>query len=266
MAKLLGMSLTSGPSLYAETAGSGAPLVLLHGWGMNLRVFDALRSRLAERYAVTALDLPGHGASPWPQGCTPEGQLELIASRLPPACTLIGWSLGGQLALMLAAQAARTVRRLVLIATTPRFVQGPDWPHGLPAAMLREFAAELARDSAATVARFLELQVRADREADATLAVLQAAIEQHGAAHPQALRGGLEVLVQTDLRALAPTVQLPALLITGQSDCITPPAATRALSRLLPGAQLLELPRAGHAPFISRCEAVAEAIMQFRGP
>lgn len=249
--------------LYAESAGAGPPLVLLHGWGMNLRVFDALRTRLAPRYAVTALDLPGHGASPWPSGCTLERQLQLIVEQLPPDSTLVGWSLGGQLALRLAARAACAVRRVVLISTTPRFVQEAHWPHGLAPATLQQFADELRRDSARTVARFLELQVRADRAAAATLAALQAALEQHGAARPAALRAGLELLAQADLRALAATVHLPALLIAGQSDRITPPGAARALAALLPRAQLLELPRAAHAPFISQCEAAAEAIHRF---
>jgi pimeloyl-[acyl-carrier protein] methyl ester esterase len=253
-------------ALYAETGGTGPPLVLLHGWGLNLRVFDALRAQLCRRHSVTVLDLPGHGASAWPQGCAPEQLLQLIAAQLPADATLIGWSLGGQLALQLAARPACAVRSLVLIATTPRFVQDADWPHGLPAATYQQFAAQLERDSAGAVARFLELQVRADRYAQATLASLRSALEEHGTAHPQALQAGLALLAQNDLRALAPTMRLPTLVIAGQSDRITPPGAARALSALLPCAYLLELPRTGHAPFISECRTVADAIVQFLTP
>jgi pimeloyl-[acyl-carrier protein] methyl ester esterase len=252
-----------GERLYAETAGTGPPLVLLHGWGLNLRVFDGLRALLSQRHTVTALDLPGHGASPWPQDYTPERQLQLIAAQLPADATLIGWSLGGQLALQLAGRPACAVRRLVLIASTPRFVQEADWPHGLPAPRYRQFAAALERDGAATVTSFLELQVRADRCAQATLAALRRALEEHGSAQPQALQAGLALLGQMDLRALAPTVHLPTLLIAGQSDRITPSSGAHALSALLPCARLLELPRTGHAPFISGCRTVAEAIQQF---
>lgn len=248
---------------YRETSGTGAPLVLLHGWGLNLRVFDALRAQLAQHYAVTALDLPGHGASPWPAGCTPERQLQLIGRSIPPGATLIGWSLGGQLALALAAQPALAVRRLVLIATTPRFVQAADWPHGLPAETLQQFSHELERDSAATLASFLELQVRGSRDSGATLAALRAALAQHGAPQPPALRAGLALLAQTDLRALAPTLTVPTLLVVGASDRITPPGAAQALAALLPDARLLELPRAGHAPFLSHGAAVAEAALRF---
>ena len=248
---------------YRETAGTGAPVVLLHGWGMNLRVFDALAARLARHYAVTALDLPGHGASPWPAGCTPGRQLQLIARSLPRGATLIGWSLGGQLALALAARPVLAVQRLVLIASTPRFVQSEDWPHGLPADTLRQFSRDLGHDSDATVARFLELQVRGSLGSAATLAALRAALARHGAARPPALRAGLALLAQTDLRALAPALSVPTLLVAGASDRITPPGAARALAALLPDARLLELPRAGHAPFLSHEEAVAEAALRF---
>jgi pimeloyl-[acyl-carrier protein] methyl ester esterase len=251
--------------LYAETSGTGPPLLLLHGWGMNLAVFQALRAQLARRYAVTALDLPGHGASAWPEGCTGARQLELLAAALPPGAALIGWSLGGQLALRLAAQPAHRVRRLVLIASTPRFLAAPDWPHALPASVLEQFAAQLERDPAATVQQFLQLQVRADRAADTTLAALRAALERHGEAQPAALRAGLALLADTDLRLLAPDVTVPTLLIAGQSDRVTPPQAAAALAGLMPRAQLLELPRAGHAPFLSQEPAVSAAILRFLG-
>jgi pimeloyl-[acyl-carrier protein] methyl ester esterase len=251
------------PRLYTQSSGAGAPLVLLHGWGMNLAVFEALRTRLAQHYSVTVLDLPGHGRSPWPDDCTPEQQLQLIGAELPPQVTLIGWSLGGQLALQLAAQPARSVRRMVLMATTPRFVATSDWPHGLPETLLQQFAQQLEFDPAGTVGQFLELQVRADRAGAATLATLRASLERHGWAQPAALRADLALLASTDLRTMAPGVQVPALAIAGQADRITPPLAAAALVHLLPQAQLLELPRAGHAPFLSQGETVAASIRRF---
>ena len=48
-------------------------MVLLHGWGMNLRVFDGCAAALATTHRVTAIDLPGHGRSPWRAGLTPAG-------------------------------------------------------------------------------------------------------------------------------------------------------------------------------------------------
>ena len=253
------------PTLYSETSGpvDAEPLVLLHGWGMNLRVFDALAATLAAHYRVTVIDLPGHGASPWNAQLAQSQWLAGVAALLPRAATLVGWSLGGQLALQLASQPALAVRRLVLIATNARFVQSTDWPAGLPAATLTAFAAQLERDAPGTIADFLELQVRGSMDATAVRMGLQQSLQRHGMAQPQGLRAGLALLEHNDLRELARGLDVPALVIAGQYDRVTPPQAAQALVRLLPQAQLLQIPRAGHAPFLSHPAPVAAALLDF---
>jgi pimeloyl-[acyl-carrier protein] methyl ester esterase len=255
-------------ALYSETSGGGgnseaAPLVLLHGWGMNLRVFDGLRAALGAHIRVTAIDLPGHGRSPWTPQASAQQQLAALAAMLPRGATLVGWSLGGQLALQLASDPALAVRRLVLIATSPRFVRTDDWPHGLPAETLRQFAMQLEGDAAKTIADFLELQVRGSLDAAAVRATLQSSLQQHGAAHPQALMAGLALLEHNDLRELARRNDAPALVIAGQYDRVTPPQAADALGQLLPHSQLLQIKRAGHAPFISHPGEVGAALLGF---
>jgi pimeloyl-[acyl-carrier protein] methyl ester esterase len=247
--------------LYAESSGRGPPLLLLHGWGMNLRVFDALRAGLAARYTVTALDLPGHGRSPWNADLSPAQQLTWIATQLPPNAVLVGWSLGGQLALQLAADASLRVRQLVLLASTPKFVRAQDWPAGLPESVLQQFALQLKSDPQRTVGDFLELQVRASAEAAGTLAALQRALLEHGPAQPAALAAGLHQLRHNDLRGLAQALATPTLVIAGQYDRITPPAAAQSLLEMLPHGRLLPIRRAGHAPFISHPHEVLAALL-----
>jgi len=256
-------------ALYGESSGHGAPLVLLHGWGMNLRVFDGLCARLAARYAVTALDLPGHGRSSWPSGCSSADVLALIAAAVPPQATLIGWSLGGQLALELALAfaatqgARRAVRRLVLIATTPRFMQTDGWDHGLASATLQRFAGALEHDAEHTLDEFIDLQVRGSRSAAEVRAALCAALDAHGRAALPALRAGLTLLADTDQRERARQIAIPVLVIAGQHDRVVPLAATQALAALLPRSQLQVVQRAGHAPFLSHTEAVGAAVLDF---
>src|SRR5579863_3568717 len=251
--------------LYVESSGNDAasPVVLLHGWGMNLRVFDGLRAALAQYHQVTAVDLPGHGASPWITGSSQQQQLASLAAVVPRAAVLVGWSLGGQLALQLAAEPALAVKRLVLIATSPRFVRADDWPHGLSDATLRQFGAQLAHDPGQTIDDFIELQLRGSAEAAAVRATLKDSLARHGAAQPDALAAGLTLLEHNDLRALAQRIELPSLVIAGQYDRVTAPAAGQALSQLLPQAQLLTIRRAGHAPFLSHPGQVNDALLAF---
>jgi pimeloyl-[acyl-carrier protein] methyl ester esterase len=246
-------------ALYRERSGTGPPLALLHGWGMNLRLFDPLRAQLAPHYTVTAWDLPGHGRSPWVAGIRAAEQVEWLASQLPHDALLVGWSLGGQLALQLACHDELRIRGLVLISTTPRFVRSADWPYGLAATVLAGFAAALERDQQRTLEDFLALQVRGSAEADAVMTTLRQALREP--AEPAALAAGLEMLRDNDLRALARTLELPTLVIAGQYDRVAPPAAAQALVQMMPDARLLTVARAGHAPFLSHPQVVLEALL-----
>jgi pimeloyl-[acyl-carrier protein] methyl ester esterase len=244
-----------------DVAASGVePLVLLHGWGLNLRALDPLRAALGPVPPTLAVDLPGHGRSApesWPQF-----QASLLA-QLPARVALLGWSLGGQLALSLARAAPDKITRLILIATTPRFEAAADWPHGLAPAIVAQFARQLDTDYRRTVSDFLDLQVRGSAHADSVLGTLRAALLEHGEASTAALAAGLDLLRATDLRAVLPDIRQPTLVIGGQYDRVTPPAAQRELARRLPGAQYVELRKAAHAPFLSHTTECAAAIRAF---
>ncbi|MGH8297796.1 MAG: alpha/beta fold hydrolase [Steroidobacteraceae bacterium] len=262
--------------LHTEVHGSGPALVLLHGWGLNLRVWDGLAAALAERFRTIAVDLPGHGRSEWlPTRSSLEEQAAQIhesVSAIASRYSLLGWSLGGQIALRLAAEqgppaerARRppTLERLVLIAATPRLSAAADWPHGTPPERLEEQAAGLRTDYTRTVNDFLELQVRGSAGGAAALAQLRAALFAHGQARPEVLARGLELLRDTDLRPLLGNIMLPTLVIAGQYDRVTLPAASHALANALPDAKYVEIRRAAHAPFLSHLPEVSALLADF---
>jgi pimeloyl-[acyl-carrier protein] methyl ester esterase len=253
-------------TLHRESLGAGAglPLVCLHGWGLNLRVFDALRRQLASEREVIGIDLPGHGASPWnAERGSFAAQAQWLLEQLPPRCVLLGWSLGGQLSLQIAHQAQARIAQLVLVATTPRFAAGADWNAGMAAPLLQRFATQLAQDWQATVRDFLQLQVRGSRDADVALVLLERALHEHGQASPHALAAGLDILRDIDLRAQLPELAIDTLVISGQHDRITPPAAAAYLAATLPSARLVQLPRAGHAPFLSHSDEFTQLLREF---
>lgn len=254
-------------ALYVEQRGQGPDLVLLHGWGLNLRVWDTLTEELASSFRVIAVDLPGHGRSDWnPNARTPAEQAWWLHGTLAPLSdrySLLGWSLGGQIALDLAAAMPTKVARLVLVATTPRFVAGPDWPHGMAPAALARLAEQLKTDYQRAVSEFLELQVRGSARSKSVLAELRASLLAHGEARPEALAAGLETLRSSDLRPTLGLVRTPTLVVAGQYDRVTPPAAARALAAMLPDARCVEFPRAAHAPFLSHPSEFAARVREF---
>jgi pimeloyl-[acyl-carrier protein] methyl ester esterase len=275
--------------LYTEVRGNGPTLVLLHGWGLNLRVWDGLAIALQDRFRIVALDLPGHGRSEWiPKRASLEEQAKQIAETIASITKryfLLGWSLGGQIALRLAASGPAGLDRLVLIAATPRLPAASDWPYGAPPERLAQQAASLRTDYQRTVSDFLELQVRGSAEGAAALSQLRAALFAHGAQpapntthrstalgerlenpdQPRldALACGLELLRNTDLRPLLGQITLPTLVIAGQYDRVTMPAASRALAQALPNAQYVEIRRAAHAPFLSHVPQLSALLSDF---
>jgi pimeloyl-[acyl-carrier protein] methyl ester esterase len=241
--------------------------VLLHGWGLNVRVWDGLVEELRNRFRMIAVDLPGHGRSAWSPGRgTPAEQAWLIHSTLASVSnrySLLGWSLGGQIALDLAAAMPGQIDKLVLVAATPRFAHSPDWPYGMQPAVITKLATQLRQDYRQAVSDFLELQVRGSIEGTGVLEQLRQALFVHGQAQPGALEAGLDTLATSDLRPTLSHVRTPALVIGGQNDRITAPAASRALAQALPDARYVEMRRAAHAPFLSHRREFAALVDKF---
>jgi pimeloyl-[acyl-carrier protein] methyl ester esterase len=255
--------------LYVEVNGNGPDLVLLHGWGLNVRVWDGLVEALRARFRLIAVDLPGHGRSAWSPGRnTPAEQAWLLHSTLAPISnrySLLGWSLGGQIALDLAAAMPARIDRLVLVATTPRFTAAPDWPYGMKVAAITKMATQLREDYQKTVRDFLDLQVRGSVEGASVIEQLRDALSVHGQAKPEALESGLTTLATSDLRPTLPHVRTPTLVIAGQNDRITAPGASRVLATALPDAQFVEMRRAAHAPFLSHRREFTAVLERFLG-
>jgi pimeloyl-[acyl-carrier protein] methyl ester esterase len=258
-------------ALYHEVHGTkGArDLVLLHGWSVNLRVWDGLVRQLAPHFRVITIDLPGHGGSDWdPKGSTPAAQAwrvhETLASLSERYC-LLGWSLGGQVAMDLAAALPAAIDRLALIGTTPRFLSGPGWRCGTPRPQLARLIHRLYANSERAVNDFLALAARgsAPRTAAHVLNTLRGALKTDGWAHPAALASGLARLRDTDLRSALPRLEVPALVMSGQRDRIVRAAAARALARRLPDACYVEIKGAAHAPFLSHPGQFARHLREF---
>lgn len=238
-------------------------LALLHGWGMNARVFDGLANLLASEFDVRSLELPGHGdREPLPVN-TLAAWADDLAQQLPDGAILLGWSLGGQVAMRAALDHPHKVARLVLLASTPKFVAADDWRGGIALPDLEAFGAALLGDPQATLMRFLSLQTRGMPGQKAMLQQLRHSVLAAPAAHPDALAGGLAILRETDLRADLPRLIQPALVLHGALDTLTPAAAGAWLAATLPTAQHVEWARAAHAPQLSHGDEVAMAIGRF---
>jgi pimeloyl-[acyl-carrier protein] methyl ester esterase len=236
-------------------------IVLLHGWCFSAGVWSDLAPRLASRFRVHVPDLPGYGSEPVRMPYTLESMADAVARSAPRRCHVVGWSLGGEVALAWARRRPRQVRRLALIATTPCFTSRPGWPCATAPAVLREFRRSLAADRAGTLARFTAAQAKGDARARRCAGVLQRLGERDTS--DDVLAAGLAVLAQADLRAALPRMRQPTLVLHGAHDRIVPLAAGHRLAAALPNGSFSLLRTCAHAPFLSQPDRIARALRGF---
>jgi pimeloyl-[acyl-carrier protein] methyl ester esterase len=249
-------------SLYIERQGRGPRIVLIHGWGLHGGVFEDLAARLARDHEVIVPDLPGHGRSPAGE-LAPEVVSRELLERVGGDAVWLGWSLGGLVALTAARQFPAQVARLVLVGATPKFVQGPDWTAGMSETTFAEFTGSLFKDYRTTLLRFLSLQAGRDDAGREVLRSLRARVFAHGEPGVAALEAGLQVLAAADVRAVLKDIAVPALVIQGEYDRLSVPAAAEFMARALPQARLVTVAGAGHAPFLSHPQQLEDEVRKF---
>ena len=270
-------------------------LVLLHGWGMNNAVWDALPATLSDRFQLHPIELPGHGQAPFePEWRDLPDWADALLAQAPDQAIWLGWSLGALVALQAAlqtrvpgrplgpgqqapiegrssdrfatsdGQAVRSrISALILVAANPRFVQAADWRAAMPDEIFDGFHGSLLADPSATLERFLSLQIRGSQDARGALRRLRAGIAERPRPRPDALLAGLDLLREEDLRARLADIQQPTLWLFGERDTLVPAAVAERIELLMPNARCRIIPGAAHAPLLSHGDAVAAAIDEF---
>lgn len=243
--------------VHVETLGEGPNLVLLHGWAMHSGIWSSVRNRLAQYFRLHLVDLPGHGLSPAPwinMPVTLKNMSEMVRESLPANSIICGWSLGGQVAMELALDEPEQIKKLVLVSTTPSFIQREDWIWAMEAATLKLFMRNLKRDYVSTLNRFLTLQVSGDINTLVLLRQLRDNVFREGKLDEVGLQMGMQILLTTDIRERIKRINQPVILLHGENDVIAHPNAARWLHENLQNSELVMLPHCGHTPFLSHAD------------
>ena len=225
-------------------------LILLHGWAADSRIWDKQREVFDQRAHLWAPDLPVWEAA-WL-----EEKFRNFDSR---ETILVGWSLGGMLALEACAAGFRP-RALITIAAGASFCRRPDFGLGVSPAVVRGMRQRLKTEPAEVLEDFYrQLLAPGEREwQDALRTLLPQGLE------PGWLSQGLEYLRTRDLRRALADVEAESLTIVhGTRDRIAPAAQAYFLKEQLPGAHLVMLTGAGHVPMVSRYRELNELIADF---
>lgn len=238
--------------MFIDISGEGAPLVLIHGWGLNGAVWNGVLPELTKHFKVYNIDLPGFGHSRdhWPDSVRLIDWAQMIRAKIPDQSIIIGWSLGGLFAQQLAIQFPEKVKHLVLIGSTPKFSQSDDWP-GMKPEVLSSFHQALKRDPEKTIERFLAIQAMGSDSVKEDVRHLRLWLQQKPVAQVQALNIGLDILALGDLRKQWHLIKCPVTGFFGRLDSLVPVPAIDSMLQLLPSLQTHIFKHSSHAPFIS---------------
>ncbi len=262
---------TGGERIFVRQVGSGPDIVLLHGLGDSSAGFKELEQRLVETgYRVTAWDALGAGRSSKPD----DGDYSLPAHRKRllevmdavgvRQAVLLGNSLGGSLALMVAATDPERVRALALLdpAAYREGALGSRWFWDTP--ILAEVVLGIL--PCRTIATF-----GLKRNLHSYDALPQDLVEDYVKASSR--DGAISAFIAQERQIIPPEadkweashrdIRVPTLVIWGREDGVLPLAQGERLAREIPGALLVVLPDVGHAPHLEAPGSVFALIWQF---
>lgn len=240
-------------------------LVFLHGWGVNCGVFEGLLPFLEEEHTIRFIDLPGFGSNAhldishleFAQFC------QLVEQQIPNNAILIGWSLGGLVAQQIASSENAKTNKIVLICTSPFFMQENTCWYGIKPNVLEGFQTQLSSDFKKTLERFLAIQSLGSDTARSDLKKIKTQIFQYDQPREAALRKGLEYLQNIDLRDLVGAEKTQTLRIFGSQDSLVPKKAIEKIKQLDPNGHYELIKGASHAPFISHTADFITALKVF---
>lgn len=183
------------------------------------------------------------------------------AATLTEPVHLLGWSLGGHIALYLAANYPHLVKSLCLTASFAKFLAAEDYPEGLKNPALAKMVTLFEQDYEKYMTQFFQLQFLYAKDSLPVLKKVLPSVCQYGP--PPALAMALSAIETADARTRLSSIQAPTLLLFGQKDSITPPAMGQYLHQHINGSQLHLFERASHAPFLSHADDFTQALTHF---
>jgi non-heme chloroperoxidase len=252
--------------LFVQDVGSGPPVVLVAGFGMNHEVWDRQVRVLADRHRVLCVDQRGHGRSDAPLGGYEVERLALdlgtVLERLDVEdCTLVGWSFGGQVAFKAVATDPGRVARLALVGSNAvRASRSTEFPFGRePAGMLRALVDAERNNRLAARRETISSGFKGEPGRDVLDWLLRCSLRMPSWAAVACYHS----MLCTDLVADLPKVTVPVLQVIGAADPVHSARGARWLNERLADARLVEIADCGHYPMIEAADEFDAALAAF---
>lgn len=225
--------------------GEGKPLVIIHGWGCNIGVYDALIKHLSKNHTVYALDLPGFGESdepesPWSVSDYADFMCEFLTKLGIDNPILFGHSFGGRVIIKLLTCGYPVSAEKVILTGSAGILRKKTAVKKLRAAIVRVakrfFESKIIKKLLPTAAEKLKRRYGSPDYVNST----------------PVMRGTLVKTVNEDLTPLLENMTAETLLIWGANDTETPLADGQLMEKLMKNAGLAVIHNAGHYAFLEQ--------------
>lgn len=240
------------------------PIVLLHGWGCDSETWAPLLTDLRELAEVITIDLPGFGQSNMTHSFDAENVLAMLEDALPEKSILMGWSLGGMLAVALAARVPHKVSRVITLAANVKFVASDDYPAAMAKTVNQTFNESFSADAKKTMHLFNGLLAQGDTNERGLLKSLRKV--QSDTNTNSNWQNALQILATLDNRLNFSRLTQPGLHLLAEKDALVPVSAASALTELNSLQTINVIAGAAHALHWSQPSKVIQSIKHFLNP
>ena len=238
-----------------EDSGHGPVLLLLHGWGSDLKAFDTLSERLSKKYRVIRLGLPGFGGSDkpsddWFVGDYANFLADFIKKlKIDNLYAVIGHSFGGRITIKAVGNGLLKPKKIILLGAA-----GIKHSNSLRSVVFGLFA------KIGKVIFKLPLLNKFAKSARKKLYKAAGSTDYINSAQMKQI---FHNAINEDLKSFTAKIKVPSLLIWGENDIESPIADAKVFNGLIENSKLVVIPNAGHFVYIDAFEATMQEINKF---
>lgn len=239
-------------------------IVILNGWAMPCRIWgpfcDLLNSNLTyERCNVIDID----------RRLSVDEWMEYLDESIESDTLLIGWSLGGMLALQFASRYPDKIRGVCTLQMNPKFVACDDWPSAMDADVFNGFSqlagSDVKTDVLSFIKRFAFLVTAQGLNGGGDLRALKSAFSVATIPAKDVLCQSLELLALLDIRDTISSLEVPQLHLLGENDQLVPQSVFIQFKALSDVAHIELIKGVSHCPCYSAAEPIAKRVAEFAG-
>lgn len=244
-----------GLELNYKRTGAGLPIILLHGWGCDLNIFERIQNTLEKNFLVYSIDLPGFGKSTPPKevwGIEEYTRLveTFIKKKNIQKPILMGHSFGGRISILYASR--NETDKIILVDSA-----------GIkPKRSMEYYFKVYSYKLMKRVVQFLFSEEKAK-------AIIESKQKKAGSSDYQnalgIMKNILSKVVNEDLKHVMPKIKASTLLIWGENDTATPVSDAKTMEKLIPDSGLVVLKGVGHYSFIEKMGEFQIIVNSFLG-